>query len=156
MNFFLRFWCHLDTLTRKNIIFKKTLPTPVNSTVQMNVVIPRREYSAIFKVFLIPRDGYELFDHDVWGQETSDDSFQISKTKFHKRSTFSEQLLKIVEKIAKTIVFETKKLRFLANFSRFLNIFCWVDVDPTWNLVLESWKGSSEVCFSSISWSKTS
>ena len=109
-----------------------------------------------FLSFLIPRDGYELFDHDVWGQETSDDSFQISKNKFHKRSTFSEQLLKIVEKIAKTIVFETKKLRFFANFSRFFNIFCWLHVDPTWNLVLKSWKGSSEACFSSISWSKTS
>ena len=120
---FLRIWCHLDTLTWKNIIFKKILPTPVNSTVKMKVVIPNRVYSAVFKAFSIPRDGYEIFDHDIWGKETSDDSFQISKTKFHMRSTFSEQLLKIVEKIAKIIVFETKKLRFLLIFRCFSIFF---------------------------------
>ena len=62
---------------------------------------------------------------------------------------------KTLKKWPKITFFWPQKRCFLAIFSTFFNN-CWLDVDSTWNLVLESWKGSSEVSFPQISWSQTS
>ena len=55
-----------------------------------------------------------VLDHDIWGEETLDDPLQDSKTKFHMRSMSNQQLLKIVEKMAKKRLFlVSKKWRFV-------------------------------------------
>ena len=33
-------------------------------------------------VFLRPRSQYEVYDHKIWGEKTSDDPFQVSNGKF--------------------------------------------------------------------------
>ena len=79
----------------------------------MKVVISRTDYRDKKMVFSTPRDGYSFSDHDIWGEETSDDPFQDSKTKFDVKSTSSQQSLKNVEKMAKKHRFRQCFLLFL-------------------------------------------
>ena len=47
---------------------------------QMNVVIPTTYMGHKKMVFLTPRSQYEVSVHNIWGKDTSDDSFQVPKT----------------------------------------------------------------------------
>ena len=50
-------------------------------------------------VFLLPRNQYEVYDHKIWGEKTSEDPFQVSNVKFYEESTCGQQVLTNVEKM---------------------------------------------------------
>ena len=52
-------------------------------------------------LFLTPRSQYEVSDHDIREERSSDDPFQVSNLKFHGGSTCGQQALTKVTKIMK-------------------------------------------------------
>ena len=61
--------------------------------------------------FLWPLSQYEVYDHKIWGEKTSDDPFQVSNNEFHGGHTCGQHVLTKVAKVGKNSHnFEVQKI----------------------------------------------
>ena len=80
-----------------------------NNFYDLKVVIPRTVCRHEKMVFSTPRSQYEGYGHDIWGERTSDDPFQVSNVKLFGGSTLGQQLLTKVSRMSKNALFELNK-----------------------------------------------
>ena len=69
------------------------------------MVIPTTYYSREKMGFLLPRSQYEVYDHKIWGENTSDDPFQVSNVNFLGGWACGQHVLTKVTKVGKNGIY---------------------------------------------------
>ena len=109
-------------ITKQILFHNFALPDFISKTIcHMKVVILRTYYRVKKMVFLLPRSQYEVYDHKIWGEKTSDDPFQVSNVNFLGGWACGQHVLTKVTKVGKNgIYIWREKLIYSPGIIRFL------------------------------------